>query len=158
MRSLRIAGLLVVALIAAGLASSCGSSQSSTSSSPPTPGGGKITVQSTETLSAQDVTNGGVAGTGHFTISGAIADAGPETDYRTVKGTKVLIRRVVVGKKGTITFLITLYTTAPSTALGRWTITSATGSYKGLHGSGEQTVDNYNSSPATFALAGTVAR
>ena len=103
MRSLRIAGLLVVALVAAGLASSCGSSQSSTSSSPPKPGGGKITVQSTETLSAQDVTNGGVAGTGHFTISGAIADAGPETDYRTVKGTKVLIRRVVVGKKGTIT-------------------------------------------------------
>jgi hypothetical protein len=80
------------------------------------------------------------------------------TDYRTVKGTNVLIRRVAVGKNRTITFLITLYLTAPSTALGQWTITSATGGYKGLHGSGEQTVDNFNSSPATFALAGTLAQ
>jgi hypothetical protein len=122
------------------------------------PVSGKITVRATETLSPQDVTNGGVAGTGHSTISGAITDAGAATDYRTVKGTKVLIRRVVVGKKGRITFLITLYTTAPPTALGHWTITSATGTYKGLHGSGDQTVDNYTSVPATFALAGTVSQ
>jgi hypothetical protein len=74
-----------------------------------------------------------------------------------VKGNKVLIRRVVVGKNGTITFLITLDMTAPS-ALGHWTITSATRSYHGLHGSGDQTVDDFQSSPATFALAGTVSR
>jgi hypothetical protein len=115
------------------------------------------TVRSTETLKSQDVTNGDVAGTGHFTISGAIADAGAVTDYRTVKGSKVLIRRVAVGKKGTITFLITLDTTAPATALGQWTITSATRSVKGLHGKGAQVVDNYASSPATFELAGTVS-
>jgi hypothetical protein len=147
--------LVVVALVATVLASSCGSSQSSASSSLPKPASGKITVSSTETLSPQDVTNGGVAGTGHFTISGAITDVGTVVDYRTVKGTKVLIRRVVVGKKGTITFLITLGGTL---VLGRWTITSATKSYKGLHGSGEQTVDNYQSDPATFALTGTVSQ
>jgi hypothetical protein len=109
-------------------------------------------------LKSQDVTDGGVAGTGHFTISGAISDAGAVTDYRTVKGSKVLIRRVVVGKKGMITFLVTLDTSGPSTALGLWTITSATKSYEGLHGSGKQTVDNFESSPATFALAGTVSQ
>jgi hypothetical protein len=122
------------------------------------PASGKITVRSTETLKNQEVTDGGVAGTGHFTISGAISDTGAATDYRTVRGDKVLVRRVVVGKKGRITFLVTLDTSAPSTALGRWTITSATKSYEGLHGSGKQTVDNFESSPATFALAGTVSQ
>jgi hypothetical protein len=157
-RNLRIAGLVAVALVAAVPGFSCGSSQSSAGRSAPKPANGKITVQSTETLSAQDVTNGGVAGTGHFTSSGAVADKGAVTDHRTVKGNKVLIRRVAVGKNGTITFLITLYTTAAPTTLGRWTITSATNSYKGLHGNGAQTVDNYNNNPATFVLAGTVSQ
>lgn len=75
-----------------------------------------------------------------------------------MKSNKVLIGRVVVGKKGTITFLITLDLGAPTTALWYWTITSATNGYTGLHGSGKQTVGNFESSPATFALAGTVSR
>ena len=153
---------LRVALTAATLgvltASCGGASQNSASSATPKPASGKITVRSTETLKSQDVTDGGVAGTGHFTISGAITDAGAVTDYRTLKGTKVLIRRVAVGKKGMITFLVTLDMSAPSTVLGQWTITSATKSYEGLHGSGQQTVDDFESSPATFALAGTVSR
>jgi hypothetical protein len=165
-RSHRMACVALAAGSVVLLAASCGSSQksassssqSSVSTSSPKPASGKITVQSTETLSAQDVTDGGVSGTGHFTISGAITDKGAVTDYRTVKGNMVLIRRVAVGKNGTITFLITLYTTAPPTGLGRWTITSATKSYKGLHGNGAQTVDDYNSTPATFALAGTVSQ
>ena len=127
------------------------------SSTTPKPASGKITVRSTETLKSQDVTDGGVAGTGHFKISGAISDGGAVTDHRSVKGDKMLIRRVVVGKKGIITFLVTLDMSAPS-ALGHWTITSATKSYDGLHGSGKQTVDNFQSSPATFALAGTVSQ
>jgi hypothetical protein len=57
-----------------------------------------------------------------------------------------------------ITFLVTVDTSAPSTVRGQWTITSATKSYEGLHGSGQQTVDDFESSPATFALAGTVSR
>ena len=47
---------------------------------------GVITVRSTAIDKTQDVTNGGVEGTGHFTISGAITDKGTQTDYRTVKG------------------------------------------------------------------------
>jgi hypothetical protein len=57
-----------------------------------------------------------------------------------------------------ITFLVTLDMSGPSTALGHWKITSATKSYQGLHGSGKQTVDNFESSTATFALAGTVSQ
>ena len=141
------------------LTGSCGgSSQHSASSTGPEPASGKITVRSSETLKSQDVTDGGVAGTGHFTISGAISDAGAVTDYRTVKGSKVLIRRVVVGKKGMIVFLVTLDMSGPPNAPGQWTITSATKSYEGMHGRGKQTVDDFGSSPATFALAGTVSR
>jgi hypothetical protein len=155
MRSLRIVGLVVIALVAAVLASSCGSSQSSTSSSSPRSANGKITVQSTETLSAQDVTNGGVAGTGRVTISGAITDTGTATDYRTVKGNTALIRRVVAGRKGAITFLITIQLGTPSPE--KWTITSGTTTYKGLHGRGLETVDHFATTPATFTLVGTVS-
>ena len=148
--------LVGIGLLVAVLISSCGSSQKPASGSSPKPANGKITVKSTETTKSSDVTNGGVAATGHFTISGATADAGAVTDYRTVKGNKVLIRRVAVGKKGTITFLITLHMFA--SAPGKWTITSATKTYKGLHGNGTQVVDNYSSTPATFVLAGTVSQ
>jgi hypothetical protein len=155
----RVAGVALVAGSLGALIASCGgSSQNSASSTTSKQASGKITVRSTETLKSEDVTDGGVAGTGHFTVSGAISDAGAVTDYRTVKGSKVLIRRVVVGKKGRITFLVTLDTSAPSAALGRWTITAATKSYEGLQGRGRQTVDDFESSPATFALAGTVSQ
>jgi hypothetical protein len=42
---------------------------------------GQITVRSTEILKGDDVTNGGVAARGRFTISGVIADKGKVTDY-----------------------------------------------------------------------------
>jgi hypothetical protein len=69
---------------------------------------------------------------------------------------KRLIRRVVTGAKGTITFLIKI-------PLGGgpggepWTITSGTKTYTKLHGRGHQVVDNYTGSPATFVLKGTVS-
>ena len=47
---------------------------------------------------------------------------------------------------------------APVGSLGDWTITSGTRGCAGLHGSGKQTVDDYTSSPANFALAGTVSQ
>jgi hypothetical protein len=149
--------LVAVSLVLSLSAASCGSSSTSATSSSDQQGG-RITVRSTEKLKPQDVTDGGVAGTGHFTITGAISDAGKATDYRTERGNKVLIRRVVAGKKGTITFLITLDLRAPTTALGHWRITSATNGYKGLHGNGKQTIDNFDASPATFALAGAVSQ
>jgi hypothetical protein len=140
---------LPVVAIGVAVLASCGSSHSSTTSSSPKKTISKITVQSTETFLAH-VTNGGALATGHFTISGALTDKGRVADYRTAKG---LIRRVVTGKDGTITFLITLHGVAPAS----WTITSATKSYRGLHGSGAQTADNAGSTPATFTLAGTVS-
>jgi len=114
-----------------------------------------ITAHFAETLTPQNITNGGVAGTGRFSITGAAIDNGNVTDYRTVKGNTALIRRVAVGKKGTITFLITINL---STGSEPWTITSATKSYEGLHGAGTESVDNYDDSPATFALEGTVSQ
>lgn len=160
--AVRFRGTARVALVSGILglmAASCGgSSQSSASTATAKPANGKITVRSSETLKSEEVTDGGVAGTGHFTMSGAISDAGAVTDYRTAKGHKVLVRRVVAGKKGMITFVVTLDMSAPVGSLGDWTITSGTQGYAGMHGSGKQTVDDYTSSPANFALAGTVSQ
>lgn len=93
--------------------------------------GGKVTV----IIAGQhrDVTNGGVAGRGHFTARGAITDKGTVVTYRTVKGSRITLRFVAVGKKGTITFVTKIDTTA---GRARWTITSGTKAYKGLHGQG----------------------
>ena len=41
-----------------------------------------VTVRCTEILKNPDVTNGGIAGTGHCTLSGKIEDKGKATDYR----------------------------------------------------------------------------
>jgi hypothetical protein len=88
----------------------------------------QITVRSWETLTGEDVTDGGVSGTGRFKISGAITDAGKITDYRTVKGTTIVIRRVTVGKRGAIAFRIMIQ--MGNTAPAPWTITSGTKAYK----------------------------
>jgi hypothetical protein len=106
---------------------------------------------------AAPVTNGGVAGKGRFTAWGAITDRGSYTDYRTEfdNGRKATIKRVTVGKKGTITFVITINLMIGSE---RWTIASGTEAYKGLHGKGAQTLDNYAGVPATFVMQGTVSR
>jgi len=119
-----------------------------------------LTVQCTETRTAAQnasptgVTDGGVAGTGRCTMTGVLRDSGPATDYRTQNGETAIIRRVVTGAKGTITFLITIDLTS-----GRepWTISSGTRTYAKLHGRGNEVVDNYSGSPATFVLKGTVS-
>jgi hypothetical protein len=99
-----------------------------------------------------EVTNGGVAGTGHFTASGAIADRGTETTYRTMKGTLITLRFVAVGKKGKITFVVKIDT---SVGTSRWTITSGTKAYKGLHGKG---TERENAQYTVSTLTGTVWR
>jgi hypothetical protein len=85
---------------------------------------GQITVRSWEKLKSEHVTDGGVVGTGRFKISGVITDAGTVTSYRREKGRTVTIRRVTAGKRGSITFRITItindYSPPP------WVITSAT--------------------------------
>jgi len=100
------------------------------------------------------VTDGSVAGTGHFTITGAIHDKGAFTGYRSVRGQIAKIRGVYVGTKGTITFVTTIDL---STASSAWTISSGTKSYAGLRGKGKMTVDNYQSDPYTFVMKGTVS-
>jgi hypothetical protein len=117
---------------------------------------GQITVRATETLTGSDVTDGGVAGRGRFRTSGAVTDTGKVTDFRTVKGGTATLRRVTAGAKGTITYRITIHLggSGPET----WRITSATRAYKGLHGRGRQVVDNFEATPATFVLRGTVAQ
>jgi hypothetical protein len=120
--------------------------------------GSNLTVQCTETLvtNAQAITGGAVAGTGRCTLTGVLQDSGPTTDYRTLNGTTILIRRVVAGAKGTITFVITINTVGPGGE--RWTITSGSKTYAELHGRGYEVVDNYSGDPATFVLKGTVSQ
>ena len=114
-----------------------------------------VTVRCTEILKDPDVTNGGVAGTGHCTISGKIKDKGKATDYRRQVGNTALIRRVVAGQKGTITFLITINL---STGGEPWSVTSGSKAYRGLRGKGRQVVDNFSATPATFVMKGTISR
>jgi hypothetical protein len=115
---------------------------------------GAITVRCAEALRGE-ITDGSVAGTGHFTISGAVNDRGRVTDYRKVVGSTALIRRVAAGRKGTLVFLIKINL---NTGAEPWTISSGTKRYKGLHGKGTQVVDNYLSTPAVFKQKGTVWR
>jgi hypothetical protein len=102
------------------------------------------------------VTNGSVAGTGHFTLTGAIDDKGTYIGYRSVRDQIATVRDVLTSKKGTITIVITIHLGRESPA--PWTITSGTKSYVGLHGEGRLIVDNYESDPYTFVMKGTVSR
>ncbi len=127
----------------------------SSAASSPAAAAGKVTLNYTG--SAADVTDGSVAGTGHFTATGAITDMGGYIDYRTVDKarTTAKVRRVTVGKKGTIVFLIVINLKSGSEP---WTVVSGTKAYKGLRGRGTEVVDNYADTPATFVMKGTVSR
>jgi hypothetical protein len=148
MRKRNIVLSLAAAPAVAALISSCATSQHVAHSN--------LTVQCTENRTGQDPTNGGVAGDGRCTLTGAVHDSGPATDYRTQNGTTALIRRVVTGAKGTITFVITINLTGGGGE--PWKITSGTKTYTTLHGRGYQVVDNYSGTPATFVLKGTVSQ
>lgn len=102
------------------------------------------------------VTNGGVASTGHFIATGAIEDRGTYTDYRSVRDQIAKVRKVLVGRKGTITIVITIHLGTESPA--PWTVTSGTKRYARLHGQGTLIVDNYQGNPYTFVMRGTVSR
>jgi hypothetical protein len=148
MRKRNIVLALGAAPAVAALISSCATSQHVAHNN--------LTVQCTENRTGQDATNGGVAGDGRCTITGVVHDSGPATDYRTQNGTTALIRRVVTGAKGTITFVITINLTGGGGE--PWKITSGTKTYTTLHGRGYQVVDNYSGTPATFVLKGTVSQ
>ena len=115
--------------------------------------GGRVTVRIAGTNDGgYQVTDGGVAGTGTFTASGAIRDRGTVTGYRTVQGELITLRFVTVGKKGTITFVVKIDT---KVGTSRWTISSGTGAYKGLHGRG---IERENFDYTVSTLTGTVSR
>ena len=101
-----------------------------------------------------DVRDGSLAGIGTFTASGAVTDTGKALAYRRVtsRGTLITLRFVTKGKKGTITYVVQVDTNAGTS---RWTITSANGAYKGLHGKGSETE---NATFTVSVLRGTVSR
>ena len=120
--------------------------------------GGAIKVRIAGANNGQDVTNGGVAGRGHFTATGAIKDKGTVVAYRRVKGdlmagnALITLRFVTVGTKGTITYVVKIDT---SVGTSRWTISSATRAYKGLQGKG---IERENADHTVSILTGTVSR
>jgi len=148
-------GAGVMAVITGGLAVAATAATQSLAQPVGATASGRITLRSSETLKEPHVTNGGVAGRGRFTISGAIADKGTLIDYRTQEGHIAHVRRVAIGTKGTITFAITINLVSGAEP---WTVASGTRRYKGLHGGGTVTVDAWYTSPATFVMKGIVSQ
>jgi hypothetical protein len=118
----------------------------------PAPAGSKVTVRFSGANNGQDVRDGGVAGTGRFTASGAIADKGTSVVYRTMKGARITLRYVGAGRKGTLTFIVRIDT---NLGTSRWTIASGTKAYKGLQGTG---IERENADYTVSTLTGTVTR
>ena len=116
---------------------------------------GSITLRATETLMRARPGAHAPTGRGHFTISGAITDRGTVTDYRTQRGNIAVIRRVAIGRRGAISFVITINM---ATGAEPWTIASGTKAYRGLHGKGKQVLDAWYNTPATFVMKGTVSQ
>ena len=114
--------------------------------------GGKVALHITETGNA-DSSDGSLGGVGLFTISGAVSDRGTTAAYRTEKPATVLIRRVMVGKKGTFSLLLTIY---KARGVKLWTITSGTRSYAGLHGKGTEDSAVFTGDSGDFSLTGSV--
>jgi hypothetical protein len=115
-------------------------------------GGGNVTVRVVGANDGRDVGDGSLAGTGRFTATGAITDKGKCLVYRTTKGALIILRYVTVGEKGTVTFVVRIDTIL---ATSRWTITSGTRAYKGLHGKG---TERENAQYTVSTLTGSVFR
>lgn len=119
-------------------------------------GGSKLTVRisgGNEKHQGDEVTNGGLAGRGRFTASGAISTQGKVAVYRTYKPPHITLRFVTSDSKGTITFVVKI---DMNFGTSRWTITSGTGAYKDLHGLGTEKENPPKYTVQT--LTGTVTR
>ena len=159
-RRVRLAIVASVVLVAATALAIFERTAESQNSSPaltarPLTSGGKVKVVIAGTNDrVPPPEDGSLAGRGTFRATGALADAGPALGYRTVSssGTLITLRYVAKGKKGTITYLVKIDTTAGTS---RWTIPSGTRAYKGLHGKG---IERENASYTVSTLTGTVSR
>lgn len=158
-RRVRMSAVALVVLVGATLfaifgrtAESQNSSSASTAKSAAT--GGKVKVVIAGTNDKHDVSDGTLAGVGTFKATGAVTDTGKALAYRraTSQGTMITLRFVTKGKKGTITYGVHIDTNAGTS---RWTITSASGAYRGLHGKGSETE---NATYTISVLRGTVSR
>jgi hypothetical protein len=114
--------------------------------------GGKVKVVIAGTNdTVPPVTDGSLQGKGTFKASGALTDTGAALGYRSVNADGITLRFVARGKKGTITFVVKIDTT---TGTSRWTISSGTKAYAGLHGKG---TESENASYTVSTLRGTVS-
>lgn len=105
----------------------------------------------------EPVTDGGITGEGTFRATGAISDSGAARGYRGLTGvnnTVILLRYVTWGKKGTITYAVTI-DISRRPVISRWKIESATKAYKGLRGKG---IETENATYTVSTLRGKVWR
>jgi hypothetical protein len=126
------------------------------SAAPPDKRPVKIVITGTESA-GEEVIDGGIAGLGIFRATGAITDRGTDTTYRKLTGPNdsiILLRYVTKGKKGTISYMVKIDTTLRPVR-PRWRIWSATGSYKGLQGRGDE---SENATYTVSTLTGRVWR
>jgi hypothetical protein len=88
----------------------------------------------------EEVTDGGIAGEGKFTATGAVTDHGTVRAYRwlsVVDPRVIFLRFVTKGRGGAIAYLVRIDTTRRP-VIARWTIESASRRYRGLHGKGTE--------------------
>lgn len=156
-------GLLVssVVILAAVLGSihirSGGNDTQPASAAPPDKRPVKVVITAGTEFAGGEEIDGGIAGLGTFTASGAITDRGKETTYRKLTGpddSVILLRYVTKGKKGRISYMVKIDTTRRPVR-PRWWIESATGEYKGLQGKGDE---SENASYTVSTLRGRVWR
>jgi hypothetical protein len=103
----------------------------------------------------EEQTDGGITGEGTFRATGAITDSGFVRGYRAVPHDGlILLRFVTKGKKGGITYLVSIDTTRRP-VISRWKVESATAAYKGLHGKG---IESENATFTVSTLRGKVWR
>jgi hypothetical protein len=116
--------------------------------------GGTVTLHIRERGDANDAADVSSAA-GRFRISGAINDRGTTRARRTVGSTTVVIRRTMVGKKGTFRLVLTIPKAGGDKV---WRIASGTRAYRGLHGKGTEDSAIFSGTLGDFMLSGKVSR
>ena len=135
-------GVVVCVAVVASLAAWPGGDDPKVASNAASSSGERVKVVIAGTNDAlEPPTDGGITGEGTFRATGAISDSGTARGYRGLTGvnnTVILLRYVTWGKKGTITYAVTI-DISRRPVISRWKIESATKAYKGLQGKGIET-------------------